>query len=119
MLNIPIAAFFWGPFFAGLAFIALAVLALWVWQKNKNNANLLTLIGAAALGLGSFCVGVGIRLGDFYSILLAGGAIVLLIGYYLTVKPMVAEQMASLKAKMESLKDSTAEKSDDGDKGGE
>ena len=103
-MTTPLVAFFgWSIWIAALAFIGFAVLALWVWQKNKNNANLLTLIGAAALGLMYLFMGLKINLGDFYQILLAAGSVGLLIGSYLTVKPMVEEQMASLKAKMESL----------------
>lgn len=119
-MTTPLIAWFgWSGWIAALAFIAFAVLALWVWQKNKSNANLLTLIGAGALGLMYLCFSLKINLGDFFQILLAGGSVVLLIGYYLTVKPMVAEQMASLKSKMESLKDATAEKGGDEDKSGD
>ena len=39
-MTTPLIAFFgWSVWIAALAFIAFGVLALWVWQKNKNNAN--------------------------------------------------------------------------------
>lgn len=83
----------------GLMWAVWIVLNLWIWQKTKALGNLLMLIGSGALGLAwiirSFDPGPG-----FWLDILALGT--LTVGFFFTVKPLVAAQIAALKSKLQS-----------------
>jgi hypothetical protein len=74
---------------------AMAAMAFWVWKSAKGNAPLMTLIGAACLAL----VGLLPILGVYDVMIFAlAGSILVVAGYYLTVKPIVDKRIADLKA---------------------
>ncbi len=94
-----------------LIWAAFGLINLWIWQKNKSLGNMLMLCGAGGIVLGRLVFAFS----DFPSQFMAlwvplfGGASIL-VGFFMLSKPMIEAQMATLKAKMEGLKDATAEK---------
>lgn len=100
-----LAALHFEGLLAGLVFAALALLNFWVWQKGKSTGNLLMLLGFGWLGLCWI-------LFSFETVLLGAanygwqefiGAGAILGGFYLSVKPMVAAQIAALQAKAKHI----------------
>ena len=118
-----IVAFYFGELLLALVWGALLVLNLWIFQKTKARGNLLMIVGAALLALSGLLwaftgsevaelPGVTIRQypDPFVAIWLPlAGAVLLLIGFYFTVKPMVETHIEALKKK---LQDVTADKKD-------
>ena len=85
-----------------LGWAAVAVLNLWMWQKGKAQSALLMLVGGAISALLWLFAVLGVHLGDtgeFNWLLLAIGTLVFAFGFYLSVKPMVAANIAALKEK--------------------
>ena len=76
------------------------VLNLWIWQKAKATGNLLMLVASAVMALLSLLLsfGQGIGAGSFWLHFFALAA--LTAGFYLSVKPMVAAQLAALSSKV-------------------
>ena len=79
------------------------VLNLWIWQKSKSNGNLVMLVGAGFCTVSSL-MGMLSPSPSMITILMIG-LVVLTIGFYISVKPMVAAQIAALQAKMKSVTD--------------
>lgn len=101
-----IVAIGWGFTVEGLLtallWAVIAVLNFWIWKQAKAKANFLMMIGAGWLALTEF-------LGLFKAYLLGGqnvqwtellGVGCLAAGFYLSVKPMVAANIAQLQAKV-------------------
>ena len=78
------------------------VLNLWIWQKSKAKGNLLMLVGASILTLVGLMMFFEFGLSSVY-LLMWVGPFVLTAGFYLSVKPMVAAQIAALQAKAKAL----------------
>ncbi len=107
-----IGAFVFEALLMALVWLAFGLLNFWIWSKAKNNAQLLMMIGGAAIGLAYLILTFSNMPDKFVSFYLPLiGAIVILVGYYMSVQSQVAEQMAGVKAKMAELKEKTAEKS--------
>ena len=77
--------------------ISLAVMSFWIWKSAKAAASLLTMVGAAFLAVVAFCLGFGI--GEDLMILGAIGPALVVLGYYLTVKPTIDARVRELSAK--------------------
>jgi hypothetical protein len=85
-----------------LLWAVIAVLNFWIWSKAKANANLLMMIGAAWLALASLlllfnAVLLGVENYGWTQLLGVG---CLAAGFYLSVKPMVAANIAQLQSKV-------------------
>ena len=83
----------------GLVWAGMVVLNLWIWQKSKANSSLLMLIGSALIAVPSLMQGLTINFGGILWLWLFG-SICVLAGFYMSVKPMVAAQLAALQAKV-------------------
>ena len=105
MLSPILAVFTFEALLAGIVFAALALLNFWVWQKGKSTGNLLMLVGFGWLGLCWILMSFGtVLLGmtNFaWQEFIGAGAV--LAGFYLSVKPMVAAQIAALQAKAKHI----------------
>jgi hypothetical protein len=83
---------------------AFATLNYWVWSKAKANGNLLMLIGSGLMALESLLGVFGV-----YLFVGAGGWVMIIevalivIGFYLSVKPMVEAQLHALTAKAQGV----------------
>lgn len=109
-----LAAFHFSLFLGFLTWGVLAILNYWVWSKTKAKGNLIMLCGAAAVALANIITTFSTFPGEFVLLWLPTlGAIAFTAGFFLSVKPLVEAQLASLKKKMESLKEATAEKADE------
>lgn len=102
-----LAAFHFEPFLVFLVWGVMLVMNLWMFQKTKGRGNMLMLVGAGCLALSAL-------LASFETIstfvlfwLPLIGAILLVIGFYLTAKPVIDTHIDALKKK---LKEATAEK---------
>jgi hypothetical protein len=88
----------------GLAWGVMVVLNLWLWQKSKAQGNLLMLIGAALLAfmgiLGGFGASLGLFVYEWFPVI---GTILIVAGFYMTVKALVAANIAGLKAKAQAI----------------
>jgi phosphotransferase system glucose/maltose/N-acetylglucosamine-specific IIC component len=82
---------------SALIWIALALMAFWIWSASKANAALYTLIGAGLLGVMSIMPILGIY-SDMSWMMIIGSALVAL-GYYFTAKPVVDKHIQELKEK--------------------
>lgn len=129
-MPIPIVAFFFEELLLALVWGALLLLTIWVWQKTKAQGNLLMMIGAAVLTLaavlfaftGSETIpGFGtIKAfpGSFVMFWMPFiGAILLLVGYYFTVKAMVDSHIEALKKKLHDV--AGEKKTEGGESGGD
>lgn len=77
------------------------VLNLWIWQKAKATGNLLMMVGGAVVAVLSLLGAFGAHLAyDAYYWLLFLSFLALTAGFYLSVKPMVAAQIAALGSKV-------------------
>ena len=83
-----------------LIWLVLAVMSFWVWNASKAKASLLTLIGGGLLTLTGLLPILGIY--SALDILELGGAALVVLSYYYTVKPTVDKHIADLKAKAKS-----------------
>lgn len=82
-----------------LVWLAMAGMSFWVWTGTKGTPPLLTLIGSGIFALQAFLLGFGITY-EFASIWLTLAASVLIVlGYYFTVKPVVDKHLHDLRAK--------------------
>ena len=86
-ITLLIAILIWG---------ALAAMAFWIWSATKAKASLLTMIGAILLALPELLILFG-SYGDT-AILGLAGAVCVVFGYYLTVKPTVDAKVAAMRA---------------------
>ncbi len=85
-----------------LAWAALAVLNFWMWQKGKAQSALLMLVGAAISAVMWLFAVLGVHIGDtgeFNWLLIAIGSVVFAFGFFTSVKPMVAANIAAMKEK--------------------
>ena len=97
-----------------LLWSALGVLNLWIWNKGKAQGNLLMMIGAFVSAAAYLIVALSDAPGEFLWLWLPVIALgVFVAGFYMTVSKLIEAQMAGVKAKLEKLKEATAEK--DGD----
>ena len=108
----PVLAFVFESFLVFLVWAVMLVMNLWMFQKTKGRGNLLMLIGAGCLSLSALIISFA-KIADpgtanfilFWLPLI--GAILLVLGFYMTAKPVVDAEIAALKKK---LSDATAEK---------
>ena len=78
-----------------------AVLNLWIWQKSKATGNLLMLGGSAVLAVLYLLASFGVNIAwDAHYWLSLFSLIALTAGFYLSVKPMVAAQLAGIGTKL-------------------
>lgn len=109
-----IAAFHFSLLLYVLLWAVLGVLNLWIWNKGKAQGNLLMMIGAFTSAGAWLIAMVSDAPGSFIGIWLPIIALgVFVAGFYMTVSKLIEAQMAGVKAKLEKLKEATAEK--DGD----
>ena len=110
-MSIPVlAAFRFEPFLVFLVWAIMLVMNLWMFQKTKSKGNLFMTIGAGCLGLGALLYTFLSyeSLGKFAMFWLPFfGAILLVVGFYITAKPIVDVHIEALKKK---LQEATAEK---------
>ena len=108
---IPIlAAFRFGSLLVFVIWGVMLVMNLWMFQKTKANGNLLMTIGAGCLGLSALFMTFASweSMSEFMMFWLPFfGAILLVLGFYLTAKPVVDVQIEALKKK---IQEATAEK---------
>jgi len=81
-----------------LVWLALALMAFWIWSASKAKAALCTLIGALLLGVATMFPILGIYSESSFWLMMFGAALVTL-GYYYTVKPIVDKHIQDLKEK--------------------
>lgn len=111
-MPIPIVAFVFESFLVFLIWAVMLVMNLWMFQKTKGRGNLFMLIGAGCLSLSALILSLA-KFADpgaltfvmFWLPLI--GAILLVLGFYMTAKPVVDVHIEALKKK---LKEATAEK---------
>lgn len=102
-----LAVFHFEFFLLALVWGVWIVLNLWIWQKSKAQSNLLMLIGSALLSLAALLWSFG-EVSEFIMYWLPFvGAVLLTIGFYLSVKVLVEAHLHALQAK---LKHATQEK---------
>ncbi len=89
---------------SGLLWAFLAALNFWVWRRSKSSGHLVMLLGAAWLAqhyvLGAFDMCVIGR--SNYSLSVVLGSLLFAIGFYLSVKPLVADDLARARHWMKS-----------------
>jgi surface polysaccharide O-acyltransferase-like enzyme len=96
-----LAVFVFEIFLLVLVWAAMALMCLWVWQKTKAQGNLFMTIGAAAIALSRLITMLSDMPGSFVWYWMPFiGTCLLVAGYYLTVKPMIAGQLEALKSKV-------------------
>jgi hypothetical protein len=78
------------------------LLNFWIWSKSKSNGNLLMMVGAGVMTVMSFLFFVEVYFGGYFWMQFIA-LLVLTAGFYLSVKPMVAAQLAALQAKMKNI----------------
>jgi hypothetical protein len=86
-----------------LLWLSWVVLNLWIWQKSKAQGNLLMMIGAALNAFVWLMFLFNANIGSGFFWLMFFGLLALTIGFFLSVKPMVAAQMAALGGKLKSV----------------
>jgi hypothetical protein len=86
-----------------LIWVVWLVLNLWIWQKSKAQGNLLMMIGAALLAFVSLMGLFNVILGEGAFWLMFFGLVALTVGFFLSVKPMVAAQMAAIGGKLKNV----------------
>ncbi len=114
----PVLAFVFESFLVFLIWAVMLVMNLWMFQKTKSQGNLFMTIGAGCLGLGALLLAFSSLEslpGKFEMFWLPFiGAILLVVGFYMTAKPVVDVHIETLKKKLQEV---TAEKK--ADEGGE
>jgi hypothetical protein len=99
----PILAFDVLQIFTLLTWAAWFVLTLWAWQKTKGTGYLLMMIGTAGLTLFDFLGALGTSISPEGVAWLGWICLVLIVvGFYLLVAPLVAGHIASLKSRMQA-----------------
>lgn len=92
-----LAVFSFPMLLSSLVWLALGLMAFWIWSASKANAALCTMIGAALLGVLFLLPIFGIYF-DSSWLMIAASALIAL-GYYYTVKPIVDKHIHELKEK--------------------
>ena len=96
------------PIMMLLAWGALFVLNMWVWQKSKAQGNLIMMVGSAVLMLAWLLMLTSEVPSTFiYAWLPILGTLAFVAGFFLSVRPMVQVHIEALKKK---LQEATAEK---------
>ena len=115
----PVLAFFFEPFLVFLVWAVMLVMNLWMFQKTKSNGNLLMTIGAGCLGLSQLLISFE-SYGKFQAFWLPLiGAVVLVVGFYMTAKPVVDAHLDVLRKKLhEATEKKAAEAEAPKDEGG-
>lgn len=113
----PVLAFVFESFLVFLIWAVMLLMNLWMFQKTKARGNLLMLIGAGCLSVSALIISIA-KIADpgtagflLYWLPLIG-AILVVLGFYMTAKPVVDDQIAALKKK---LQDATGEKKTGGE----
>ncbi len=86
-----------------LAWVALLVLNIWVWQKTKAHGPLLMIVGASLTALTHFITLVAMPTTFLFALLPIVGIGVFVYGYYLSVRPMVQARVDALAAKIRTV----------------
>jgi len=86
-----------------LAWIALLVLNVWVWQKTKAHGHLLMIVGASLTALTHFISAIAMPTTILFVLLPIVGIGVYVYGYYLSVQPMVQARVDALAAKIRDV----------------
>lgn len=87
-----------------LAWIVLAVLNFWVFQKGKHQGNLLMLIGAAVMVFYFFVALITTGASAFLAYWVPMiGMIVFVLGFFLSVQPMVQAQIDAIRKKVQDV----------------
>ena len=95
-----LAAFHLGPVLLVFVWAVLVVMSFWAWKHGKTAASLMTFVGAVLLVFSSFCEGFDISGTDSAWVFIPFlGGILVVTGYYLTVKPIVDQRVRDLQAK--------------------
>ena len=100
-----------------LVWAVLVVMNLWMFQKTKGKGNLFMLIGAGCLALPALLLSIS-HFADpgaarFFGLWLPLiGAVLIVLGFYMTAKPVIDVHIEALKKK---LHDATSEKKGGGD----
>lgn len=95
-MPLPVLAFSFWYLPSGLLLAFVAALCFWVWRRTKSSGHLLMLIGTAWLAqyyvLAAFemCV-LGV---SNYALSVVIGSLLFAIGFYVSVKPLVADDLA-------------------------
>ncbi len=100
-------AFVFEPFLLFLVWGVLLLFNLWLWQKTKGQGNLVMMVGAGVLALAALLFAFESVSRFVWFWLPFIGAVILVIGFYLTSKTIVDAHLTGLKTK---LHDITAEK---------
>jgi prolipoprotein diacylglyceryltransferase len=103
--KVPSPPSFFLEFFSSfLVWGVLALLNFWVWSKSKSQGNLLMCAGAAVAALAGLIGAISTPDGKFGMFWFPWiGHVLFAAGFYLSVKPMVAAQLAELKKKATDL----------------
>ena len=108
----PVLAFIFEPFLVFLVWGVMLVMNLWMFQKTKGKGNLFMMIGAGCLSLSALIFSFATIADEgtakfvmFWLPLI--GAVLLVLGFYTTVKPVVDVHIEALKKK---LSEATSEK---------
>lgn len=111
-MAIPVLAFVFESFLIFLIWGVMLVMNLWMFQKTKGRGNLLMLIGAGCLALSALLYSIATfadpgtaKFVMFWLPLI--GAVLVVLGFYMTAKPVVDVHIEALKKK---LSEATAEK---------
>lgn len=103
-LGTVLGAFVFEAFLTMLLWAAIAVLNFWIWSKAKANGNLFMMIGAGWLAFAHLLGLFGVALLGWHNtgwVQLIGVGL-LAAGFYLSVKPMVAANIAHLQSKVKT-----------------
>ena len=105
MSILPVVGVFMFSFFLmALIWVVMLVLNLWIWQKAKSQGNLLMTIGAGLLAFASLDAALGLAISyDMMMWFHVIGSGLVVAGFYMSVKPMVAAQLAHLQSKMKGI----------------
>ena len=115
----PVLAFAFPSFLVFLVWGVMLLMNLWMFQKTKGRGNLFMLIGAGCLATSalilSFAKFADPGTAEFFLFWLPLiGSILLVLGFYMTAKPVVDVHIEALKKK---IQDATAEKKGEGSDG--
>ncbi len=108
-MSIPISVFIFELFLIFLVWAVMLVMNLWMFQKTKGKGNLFMLIGAGCLALPALLLSLS-HFADpgaarfFVLWLPLIGAVFIVLGFYLTAKPVVDAQIEALKKRIQDAK---------------
>jgi hypothetical protein len=95
----PLAIFIFEALLMALLWFAMAALGFFLWRRAKSSGHLVMLGGAGFLGLHNFFWTFGsFLIGGFWGQFI--GVAVLVFGFWLTVKPLVAADVAMILGKI-------------------